>query len=315
MSADKLQYVCCLLITVSSRLAIGLFFTGCQGDNVFEIIENVVDNREDAIVNELSFPSLRLHQSMAFYGDYAVFVTPVIRDLKCDIYGIQTGVLITSLTLPYGEYAIPHANASCFGDVFYTSDSCLPVLYVSSWNNGRQAFVYDISIVENHYVASLIQVIEPIHLDKDIVGEGYLDWVVDSEGGYLYTLAYHLKGTSMKEEGNYTHVTKYGLPALKEPVVFMEDTDIVDSFIVPVMTVFQDKTYYKGHIYVGAGMPSEDNLYPPRLFDIDVKIKSLKEYSIPLIGEPEGLCVYHGTKWLNMYNSSIVYNLDKLLNY
>lgn len=277
----------------------------------FSDISELSDISESS--EDLVFPSLKKNQSMAFYGDYAVFVTPVGRTLTCNLSSIESGKQLASTTLPYDGYRIPHANAACFGSCFFSNTSVLPVLYVSSWNNGRQVFVYDISKVEEEYSASLIQVIDPQKLNEDIVGMGYMDWVVDSEGGYLFSIAYHLKGTSQQAEGNYTHITKYRLPSITDRVVFLEDTEIIDSFQVPVMTVFQDKAYYKNHIYVVAGMPSKNDLYPPRFFDIDLDSKKMIEYLIPLTGEPEGFCVYDGIKWLNMYGSTTVYNLDKML--
>lgn len=261
------------------------------------------------------FPSLNIHQGMDFYEDYAVFVAPKGTVLSCAIFDIHSGKLIVSLPLPYIGYIIPHANVVCFGKFYYSSTSILPILYVSSWNYGRQAFVYDISKDGDNYYAELIQVIDPRKLNMTIVGEGYMDWVIDSDNNFLYSISYHLKETSTTEKNNYTHVTKYKLPDLTEKVVYVEDDDILDYFFVPVMTVFQDKAFYKNHIYVVAGVTSNGDLHPPRFFDIDLNTKILKESRIPLNGEPEGFCVYNGTKWLNMNDSTIVYNLDKMLDY
>lgn len=257
---------------------------------------------------------LQMHQSMAFYGNKAAFVTPVGNNLVCDIYQISTQEFEARVFLPFNGYSIPHANVSCFGKDLFSGYSILPLLYVSSWNNQRQAFVYDITTNNGVNDSSLIQVIDPNCVSEDIVGGGYLDWVVDSEGGYLYSIAYHLKGTSSVSEGNYTHVTKFLLPPVTQQLVKLSDDDVLDNFALPVMTVFQDKGYADGHIYVVAGIPDESGQYPPRLYDINLDNKSLQEYTIPLYGEPEGFCIYEGSKWLNMYGSSIVYNLDNLMN-
>lgn len=293
-------------------LALCPFILGCQQTLSIDNSISVLD--EDFLDEDLLFPSLKTHQSMAFYGDYAVFVTPEGRTLKCDLFSIKSGSQVASITLPYAEYKIPHANVACFGRFFYANNSILPVLYVSSWNQGRQAFVYDISKAGDDYSASLVQIIDPRNLNGDIVGEGYMDWVVDAEGDCLYSISYHLKGTSTQADGNYTHVTKYKLPGFMDKVIYLEDTEILDSFQVPVMTVFQDKAYYNNHIYIVAGMPSEKEMYPPRLFDIDLDNKTLVECLLPVIGEPEGFCVYSGIKWLNMFGSTTVYNLDNLLH-
>lgn len=282
-------------------LSFAVIFIGCDKDIPYDNCDII-------------FPGLQMHQSMAFHDDKAVFVTPVGNNLVCDIYQISTHEFEAQVLLPFTGYSIPHANVSCFGRDRFTSQSIFPVLYVSSWNNQRQAFVYDITDRNGVIDSSLIQVIDPNSVSEDIVGGGYLDWVVDSEGGYLYAIAYHLKGTSRVSEGNYTHVTKFTLPPLTQQLVKLNDEDVLDNFSLPVMTVFQDKDYAGGHIYVVAGIPDESGQHPPRLYDINLESKNLKEYIIPITGEPEGFCIYAGQKWLNMGGSSKIHNLDKLLN-
>lgn len=261
----------------------------------------------------IDFYGLQVHQSMVLYDRKAFFVTPIDDKLICDIYYIPTRSRLAEISMPYAGYPLPHANVSCIGNVFYSSQSVLPLLYVSSWNNQRQAFVYDIFSFNGKFGSNLIQIIDPSCVSKDIIGGGYLDWVVDPDGGYLYSLAYHLANTSNVSEGNFTHVTKFVLPSLSQKIVVLQDNDVLEHFTLPVMLFFQDKCYEDGHIYVAAGMPDELGQFPPCVYDIDLQNRYLKEHAIPLMGEPEGLCIYDGTKWLNMCGSSLLYNIDRLV--
>lgn len=287
---------------------------GCQSSLVE--LDNL-DLNQAYIKPYFEIPGLKPHQSMAFYDEKGLFIMPSNNNLICDIYDLNSKKQLSSLLLPTENYSIPHANTSCFGPVLFSENSVFPTLYVSSWNNGRQAFVYDISSNGSTYLCSLLQVIDPSKVSEEIIGGGYLDWIVDADidtdTDYLYSLAYHIKGSSSISEGNYIHVTKFRLPSLIGNKVLLTDADVEDSFTVPVMTVFQDKCVSQGHLYVVAGAPDENNLYPPRLFDIDVKNRIVNERKLPLNGEPEGLCFYSGHKWLNMYGHNIVYNIDYLL--
>ena len=287
---------------------------GCQKG----VVQSMVDIQEhsdiqEILINdksEIVFPELTERQSMFFYEEKALFVIGQV----CDIYDLRSFRRESQFVLPSGEYSIPHANTICPGPQKYSSESVFPAMYVSSWNNGRQAFVYDIIMNGNSYEASLIQVIDPANVRIDIIGGGYLDWVVDCEAGFIYSIAYHLKNTSIIEDGNYTHVTKFVLPSLEKGIVYLQDSDIIDFFDVPVMTVFQDKCFIDGYIFVVAGNSKLGSDYYPKLFSINTKTKSMTELQIPLYGEPEGLCFYEGQLWMNMFESTKVFNLNKLMS-
>lgn len=292
-----------------------LICAGCQKEG-FGIIVNSSLEEEELFFdsNCLTFPGLGIHQSMDIYKDDVFFVAASNNNLVCDIYNLHTSHLVRQVSLPFGEYSLPHANVSCFGKLFYSENSIAPVLYISSWNNGRQAFVFDFPNAGDKSQASLVQVIDPGRVSEEIIGGGYLDWVIDGDGGYLYSIAYHIKGSSQISEGNFTHIAKFQLPDLSKRIVDFTDADVIDSFTVPVMTIFQDKCFHDNYIYVVSGHSGLGKEFPPRLYAINTLSKEMNEALIPLVGEPEGFCWYQGRKWLNMYNSAIVYNLDLLIN-
>ena len=277
-------------------------------------VEGMGQKKILSLENTFDIPGLGMHQSMAFHEGMAVFVTPVGDVLTGDIYNLETKAKEASLYLPHDGYPVPHANVSCFGRSFCSEDSLFPALYVSAWNGGRQVFVYDIFKTKGEFGTRLIQVIDPGHLDSGFAGLGQMDWVVDTDHDRLFSIAYGLDNSPYIYDGNCTNICQFKLPAPGSGnVVYLEDTDIVDHFVLPVMNVFQDKCYSDGHIYVVAGIPDRDNLYPPRLYDIDIQGQSLEEKKLSIIGEPEGFCSYQGIRWLNMNSSTKIYNIADLI--
>ena len=279
----------------------------CSSDHIA-----VEEKEETADFVSFDIPGLTMHQSMAFYGGNAVFITPIETDLLCDIYDIETKRKKAQIILPHQGYQVPHANTSCFGSRVCSDSSVFPALYVSAWNGGRHLFIYEISLSGTTYEARLAQVIDPSHINGDYAGRGQLDWVIDEEHDMLYSLGYGLNSSRIYD-GNSVFVCQYKLPTRQSEIVFLEDEDIVEHFVLPMMTVSQDKCYYNGHIFVVAGLPDGSNQYPPRLFDIDLNKQSLNEQFIPVEGEPEGFCIYNDIKWLNIYGSKTIINLDSLM--
>lgn len=284
---------------------------GCSINGILD--EPQLDSSDFSTMPSLAFSDLRPSQSMFFNEDRVYFVITRGDELSCDAYDMLTRKLVFSISLPYNGYRMPHANVSCLGRASLSDDSICPVLYISAWDNMRQAFVYDLSFSKGKHNAALVQIIDPGSVSPDILGSGYLDWVVDRDNGYLYSIAYEKKGSTVEADGNCTHVTQFKLPSLKDSYVNLNDADVVDHYSLPIMPYFQDKSISGGHLFIGAGISDKNGNYPPKLYDIDIRNKTFKEYSIPLLGEPEGLCICSGVLWLNFLGSSTIVNLNKLL--
>ena len=294
-----------------SLWALGLMYTSCE---TITIDISNVSIAKVYVTDSLRFSGLKFHQSMVFYENQALFVSSDPKRLFCNLFNLNTCGHISTIELPIGDFPAPHANVSCLGNAFYSKESIMPLLYISSWDNQRLLFVYDITCRDEVYNSELVQIIAPNNVSEDIIGGGYLDWVLDNDEGVLYSISYHLKDTSFQEYDNYTHITKFRIPNYNESVVLLDNKDILDSFTLPVMTVFQDKVYSNGHIYVVAGINGYQDRYPPRLFDINLNKHELTQYSIPLIGEPEGFDIYNGEMWLNMGAEEMIYKLSIIQN-
>lgn len=312
----KIPYSLLLLFAFSIPLFISCSETILENNRDVVLVDADVCNEDESELNYpfLVFDSLGVNQSMVFYEGKALFINQIGNKLKAHIYWIDGNTSPDSVELRVDDgFMPPHANVSCLGGEKVSASSIFPALYVSSWDYGRQAFVYDI-FKEETIKSSLIQIIDPSNVDTSIIGAGHLDWVVDDQSGYLYSVAYHINGSTRIIENNYTHITRFLLPPLEDYIINLSDDDIIDYFTVPIISVSQDKYYRNGHIYVAAGVSLDDKYYPPLLFDINTQSKTMSTTLIPLNGEPEGFCYYGGHKWLNLYGSHIVFNLDNYLN-
>ena len=250
-------------------------------------------------------PEFSMHQSMAIHFNDALFVTFENNQLICDIYDLSTKTHKKTLTLPFGDHSAPHANVSCLGNYLFSSNSDYPCLYVSQWDGQRMAFVYNINTKDSITEASLVQVIDPSQLTEDIIGFGCLDWVVDEEGAYIYSVSYQKSNSAFDFYDNSTIITKFKLPdPYSSDYVYLTDEDILDSFHIPIINVSQDKCFYKGLLYIASGYSDSKHFFPNVLYRVDVNKKESIGCLININGEPEGLSVYNGRLLINMCDHS-----------
>ena len=86
--------------------------------------------------DSIEFEGLGRKQSMVFYENIALF----LYETSCDIFDLSSSKRICVFSLPCDGYLAPHANSLSLGVNRYSQFSVLPLLYVSAWDNGRQAF-------------------------------------------------------------------------------------------------------------------------------------------------------------------------------
>jgi hypothetical protein len=175
-------------------------------------------------------------------------------------------------------------------------------LYVSSWDGGRKVFVYDIKKESEVYIATLIQVINPSSLSKDIIGYGNLNWVIDVDKSMLYSVAYGLPDSSLKVDGNFICVTWYELPKIdsNKMELILSDSDMKGNMKFPVINAFQDMFINDGKLYIASGYPSTDNFFENKIYAIDLLDHSFSSQPLLLSGEPEGFCSYNGSNYIYM---------------
>lgn len=256
-----------------------------------------------------------LHQCMAVYGDYVLLFTynrnDATQPATAYLYQLSTATLLASLTLPNGSYMRPHCNSATFSEVFNTSDSILPLLYVSQWENDGQkcCFVYDIKLVNDTYSIDLVQTILPTNVSTATLGAGQTDWCVDPLG-YIYCIGYLLNDGATIVANNKTMVTKFTLPKVSDgAVVTFGDADVLDHFDVAIYIYRQDLCFENGRIFMLSGVSSS---IPAKLTVISPDDKRVvSEVSLAYnTGEPEGIGVTDGKLLMGWRNDAKLYRLE-----
>jgi hypothetical protein len=257
--------------------------------------------------NMFTLSGIIYHQSLALYGDYAVAADYNSSTAKIQIYKFSTNSVVASINLQSNDSFIPHCNVICFGKNINSANSIVPLLYVSKWDyqSDKSCLVYDITETGGVYSANLVQTITP-NISSSILGEGDVDWIVDTDKNMLYALAYKLAGSSLQVEGNEEKIVSFVLPNVSSSQVTLTDDDVVDSFSLPIINASQDKTYANGKIYVIAGMGAS---YPQfsKLVVIDLLNKRVSsEVKLPSsMAEPEGLSERDGHLYFDFGNNGL----------
>lgn len=207
-----------------------------------------------------SFVGLGWNQSAAYYGDYAIFFNN--QELVAYLFKWSTQELLATLSVPHGSHRSPHCNVASVGVAFASSNSIMPLIYISEWDydGDKACFVYDLTLSGGTYALRLHQYIKFSGISQSFVGVGYMDMVVDAENNLIYTLSYK---TTDPYNGDNTMVAVFDLPDATagtltdgEYVVEMADSAILNSFQLRALPVRQDAKCNGGMIILACGMPN-----------------------------------------------------------
>ncbi|MBQ9216576.1 MAG: hypothetical protein IJ160_00110 [Muribaculaceae bacterium] len=250
-----------------------------------------------------------LVQAMAIYNDFIILFDYNSSSAIAYIYKLSTATLLASLTLPNSTYKRPHCNSATFSEVFNTSDSILPLLYVSQWDNDSEkgCFVYDIKLINGTYSVDLVQTILPANVSTATLGAGQTDWCVDPLG-YIYCIGYLLNNGATIETNNKTMITKFTLPKVSDgAVVTFGDADVIDHFDVPIYIYRQDAIFENSRILMLAGMTGNIDR---RLLAIDPAAKQVVSVvSLDYINkEPEGIGIADGKLLIGFNGDNSLYH-------
>ena len=181
------------------------------------------------------------HQSIAAYGDYALFVTD--RRSKFSLYNLKTKEILCEKELGgvnemIGKYVLYHCNQTTFGVSFYEDEDPFPLLYISQRARsdgrsfvevyrlklGRETSESDFSSLDAEKVQTIFF---PAMTENNALGR--VNCVIDNQTGELYTYSYSIVDTDI----NYRkcRISCFAIPNNKEKEVYLEDNDILDSYI------------------------------------------------------------------------------------
>ena len=244
-------------------------------------------------------------QSMAIYGDYAIAYSNSTN--KAQLFSISSGTLLGTFDITNGGYAQPHCNTACIGTEFASSDSIMPLIYLSQWDAGvqRACFVYDVKLVGSTYSMTLVQRINLSAVSSSIIGAGECDFAVDTISSKMYAIAYKTSATDANK-GTSTMVCSFALPLLSAgSEVLITDSDIISHFEMALIEYRQDAFMRNGKIYFAHGGLTT---IKGEIVVIDVYAERIVT-RVPIYqyydSEPECLDVYENNKILFNYGTNL----------
>lgn len=249
-------------------------------------------------------------QSIAIYNQYAILCNSDEQNiLSIKIGNISNNTLEKTIqNIQYdGNNVIAHANTCCFGNK-YNDDDIFPLLYVSSWSYTGDREVYVLRFIGdtiNSLIAQVIQVINPKNINKNIIGNGSCDWIVDTDNNKLYALSYKLSGNSGIIENNMEMIVVFDLPNFETTKLYLSDNDIVEHYTLNTFNYSQDKFYNNNRIFILTGLGTSTPNYN-KLIVLDLNKKEITtEINLNIPFEPEGIDLYLGNKILFNFDNDL----------
>lgn len=247
------------------------------------------------------------HQSSACYQDYLFLVTQSRNAIY--LYNMRAKRLLCSLSLDAElDYSstgsdLYHCNQATFGVDFYEQGDEFPLLYISQRaREDLRCFVDCYRIIPfrtdslSDFTSFEIQLVQTIYFPKMTNDNalGNVNCVIDQEKQLMYTYSRN----NNKKDKNYGNckISSFQIPNVYQPVVFLEDKDIIDSFQISCSAInMQGGCIKDGFLFIGQGYVSAGYIYM-NVVDISQRVihKRFDLLSMGVEWEPEGCFVYDG---------------------
>lgn len=228
-------------------------------------------------------------QGMAIWGDYAYIMN---HGGRCRVYNLRKSKVERDFLLASAD-SNNHVNNACFGKEVIKGNN-KPVIYISECHGRFRCFVENLN-------ASGSQLVQTIELRKSNgKPKGVLDWIVDVQEGFVYTI--WRDASDLKEKGIARNtISKYRLPRLSEGnKVVINIKDSLESFDAIFPNVIQGAKIRNGFMYIATGYQETASARKDAkraVQVIDLRKKQLFK-TIPLtyitMNEPEDIDFYKG---------------------
>lgn len=197
------------------------------------------------------------------------------------------------------EEDLSHMNNINCGDLYSKSDK-YPLLYLSQTIGSHSCYVIRLKNDVSSY--ELIQTIKYIGSQHHVNSE--YDWFIDTDHRFIYTYGKHNGSLEDRE------IVKFPLPPLEQKSVVFSDNDVLGSFILNAMSIYQGSKIINGLLYAPVGYGTDS--YPG-----SIKIISLESmnviHDIKLnCGEPESIGQYKSGALLSVWGNNPHYYFIKL---
>lgn len=217
-------------------------------------------------------------QGMDIYEDKVMFQAGLPGNL---IYILDldshTCLGTISFEAPFGERSHMN-NINCGGK--YINTDRWPLLYVSQTTSSHSCFVLHLS--DDAFDYELVQTIKYIGTQHH--ANSNYDWFVDINKGYIYTYG---KRNGVLED---REIVKFPLPSNDVFEVVLTDEDVLDSFMLEKMSIYQGSKIINGFLFAPVGYGNWE--YPGYLKVIDLDNQKLVESISIKCGEPESIGKY-----------------------
>ena len=162
-----------------------------------------------------------------------------------------------------------------------TDTDKFPLIYLSECMGTHRCAVVKISDGADSYVVKqLITFNTSLHYGG---GSYSFDWFVDLENNLIYCYG----GTASRGS---VEIVKFNLPSLSDAAVILTDNDVLDSFIVNGIGIFQGSKLINGKLVCPEGYGNAE--YPAYISVIDLNKKQVVTRVPWGYGEPEAVAIY-----------------------
>lgn len=292
-----------------------------KNDSLITIVDTTNNTYfDDCLIVTKYASNSRPHQSSASFNDYLILVTQNRKTFF--LYNISTKAMLcksemeAGLGYSYTGSDLYHCNQASFGVDFYDSNDFFPLLYISQRaTDDKRCFVECFRIIPHRvnlkcdYSSIEIQLIQIIYfpiMTKDN-SLGNVNCVIDQEKRLLYTYS---RNNNIKDT-NYgiCRITCFNIPEYNNPVVLLEDSDIIDSFQIDCSAIFMQGGCIKdGFLYIGQGYKSVGQIYMNVIDLIQRKLsKHIDLLNMGITWEPEGCFIYQDRIMVSSNDKNIWY--------
>lgn len=255
----------------------------CDELQIDEAIEEVMLQENPKFTTSLLFrlssfgvePFSSNAQGMDIYNDNVMFQAGLQGNIIY-VLDLEEGYCLGSFIFTAPDDEPSHMNNINCGEKFCCTDY-YPLLYVSQTTNSHACFVLRLSNDATSY--DLIQTIK--YCGTQHHADSNYDWFIDIDNQFIYTYGKHDKMLEERE------VVKFPFPLLVNSMVTYTDEDVLDSFILKNMSIYQGSRIIDGLLYAPVGLGSDQ--YPGRLKIIDIENKTLVQDIALNCGEPESI--------------------------
>jgi len=262
------------------------------------------------------------NQSAAVYNDY-LFIVPIFR-WKIYMYSLKEKDLLcscemtamTELGASGGD--IYHCNQTCFGSDYYDANDPFPLLYISQRaRSDKRCFTEVFRIIANRsnqdseFSSFKLELVQTIYFPpmSESNSMGNVNTVIDRESKLLYTYS-----RNRQYDTNYRQckISCFSIPDIYKSEVYLEDTDIINSYMLNISAYYMQGACIEGHnLYIARGSTSVGYI-DVNIIDLNTR-KNVKQ--LDLLGkgytwEPEGCFSYNGQ--LMISSSSNIWKLDNV---